>query len=341
MFKVSTRIILIGLIVIAAIGLLISDFYLFDNKSSSEIAFNKLDSTQELLANIVYWNDDSVEVIVNNKVNNTIFPKGSKLTVMFNDETRFIDVDGTIINYDSKRSIFKPQIENILKWSEGAVIQIEFDYYEDYIETANSENHIIGKVIEYADVLAYSPTVEGIENYDKYYFIKIYRGDLDSNLSIFPDNKKMLNSSIFKSYLQEDLFNISGYILLDAYYSAEEYSKEVKRLKDISITIHESCRNDSKEYVNIIKYDDSSYDYPSYITIDGFAGKYEYALLDEKENKITYLYLAYPDINNNSYSKYLKKEKNNYTQNDSLKSFSIYNHSFDNGKSFNEVDDCE
>ena len=89
-----------------------------------------------------------------------------------------------------------------------------------------------------------------------------------------------------------------------------------------------------------LKYDDKSYEYPAYITIDGFSNKYEYALLDKNNLKIIYIYLSYPNINDINYNMYLKKDKSYYSNANSLNLYSMYNHSFDNGKSYMEYNDC-
>ena len=65
-------------------------------------------------------------------------------------------------------------------------------------------------------------------------------------------------------------------------------------------------------FTNYIMYDENSYDYPSYITIDGFSNNYEYALIDKDNLKIIYIYLVYPDIKNEKYTGYLKKNKKIY-----------------------------
>lgn len=182
--------------------------------------------------------------------------------------------------------------------------------------------------------------ISGINNYDKNYFIKEYKGDLDSNLSIFPfDNSKFVEAD-FSSFMKKNLFDSDGYILLISKYSQEDFVNEINRLKALSITIYDSCKNDADTYINYVKYDEKSYKYPAYITIDGFGNTYEYALINEDELKIIYVYLAYPEINNMKYVNYLKNDKSLYFIKNTLNMYSMYNHSFDNGISFLEFDDC-
>ena len=184
-------------------------------------------------------------------------------------------------------------------------------------------------------------SVNGIEKYDKNYFIDKYSSDIDTDLAIFPDSKENIINGTFKSTIEYGLFDSSGFILLNAHYSEENYRSELDRLSKINITITETCRPNTKKYTNYIKYDESSYNYPAYVSIDGFTSKYEYALLNEKDFEIIYVYIAYPDLKDENYNKYLKKDKKEYSQGDTLKLFSIYSHSFDNGHSYSESSDCK
>ena len=178
-----------------------------------------------------------------------------------------------------------------------------------------------------------------INYFDKEYYIKKYGSDLDSNLSIFPNDINLLDSK-FSSKLKTGLFDTDGYILLTINYDKEKYDKEIERLSKLNMIIKETCYSNSKSITNYVKYDDKSYEYPAYITIDGFSNKYEYALLDRNNLKIIYIYLSYPNINDINYNMYLKKDKSYYSNTNSLNLYSMYNHSFDNGKSYMEYNDC-
>ena len=182
--------------------------------------------------------------------------------------------------------------------------------------------------------------INGIEKYDKKYFVDKYSLDLDTDLSIFPDSKEKIVDGTFKSIIEEGLLDSSGFILLDAHYNEEDYRSELERLSKINITINETCRPDTKTYTNYIKYEETSYDYPAYVSIDGFTSKYEYALLNEKDFEIIYVYIAYPELDNENYKDLLKKDKKEYSKEDTLKLFSIYSHTFDGGRSYSESSDC-
>ena len=182
--------------------------------------------------------------------------------------------------------------------------------------------------------------VTGIENYDKSHYINKYGGDLDSNLSIFPDDKDILKNAEFSSSLQTNLFDSDGFILLIANYDKDNFVNEIERLKSLSATIYESCYDNAKSFVNYVRYDENLYNFPSYITIDGFASTYEYALINEKDLQIIYVYLSYPKTSDSNYSNYLKIDKSSYDDSNTLDNYSMYNHSFDNGSSYMEISDC-
>ena len=182
--------------------------------------------------------------------------------------------------------------------------------------------------------------INGIENYNKEFYIKKYGGDLDSNLSIFPDDKSVLINPEFSSSFITGLFDTDGYMLLTSKYSEENFKREMERLSNLKMVIKSTCYDNTSEYTNNVKYDDLSYSYPAYVTIDGFGNTYEYALINEKDLEIIYVYLSYPSIKNTKYNKYLKKDKKEYSKTDAISLYSMYNHTFDNGRSFAEFDDC-
>ena len=200
---------------------------------------------------------------------------------------------------------------------------------------------IVIVVITIISTLSPSKTITGIENYSKESIIKKYGGDLDSDLSIFPDDIFFIEDGEYYSSLQTNLFDTDGYIILIANLDEVYFSKEAERLKGLNATVRQSCKENADIYTNHVKYDDNSYPYPAYVTIDGFGHTYEYALLNEDELKITYVYLSYPKIDKPEYMDYLKMDKSVYSRNETTKEFSMYNHSWDNGQTFMEISDCK
>ena len=177
---------------------------------------------------------------------------------------------------------------------------------------------------------------DGVQNYNKTPIIEKYSHSLDSNLSIFPDEIKAIDGeATYHAYISDEFFNDNPEVFLQCKYSKENYDKEVDRIKSIEMTI--TFRDQS--HTNYVKYDEEMYAFPAYIAIDGFSSKYEYALLNEEENMITYMYLSYPGNKQfTKYEEYIKKDKSSYNH-AGLDCFTIYAHSFDGGRSYVEFDD--
>lgn len=190
-------------------------------------------------------------------------------------------------------------------------------------------------------VISPSSTIAGSGKYDKQYYINEYNGDLDSNLLIFPKKDTYYISNEYYSSFETNLFDTDGYIILKAKYDKKEFDNEINRIKSLNMTIKNGCKKGSNTYKNKIKYDEKSYNYPAYITIDGFDSTYEYALINNKESEIIYVYLSYPNLKEQIYKEYLKKDKSEYSNVEKASGYSMYNHSFDSGKSFAEFDDCQ
>ena len=177
--------------------------------------------------------------------------------------------------------------------------------------------------------------ISGAEHYSKTYYTAKYGGDLDSNLSVFPDSVEGVQVNLFESSLGEGLFDTDGYIILDCSYTPARLADEVERLQSLTMTIR---HYDGQTYTNKILYDGASYRYPAYVTNDGFGDTYEYALIDEAGGRIVYVYTAYISPKTFRYREYLKNDLTQYNK-DEFKAFSMYNHTFDGGQSWDEFDD--
>lgn len=173
--------------------------------------------------------------------------------------------------------------------------------------------------------------------YAKNYYIEAYGGDLDSNLSIFPDeiteDMKVIN---FESSLATGLFDTDGYIFLEYTLDKVDFDNEVARLQDLQAKIE---NYDGQVYINKVMYSEDDYAYPTYITIDGYADTFEYALIDEENSRIICVYLAYYNDSRFTKEEYLKVDKSCYSDFDNLDEFSMYTHTFDGGKSYVEYND--
>ena len=175
----------------------------------------------------------------------------------------------------------------------------------------------------------------GAEQYDKAYYIREYGGDLRSNLSVFPDTVEKERVNFFKSSLMTGLFDTDGYILLEYRCDEAQMAEEEERLRSISFTIRSA---EGQSFTNEIRYDEASYKYPAYIATDGFKYTYEYALLDREGSRIIYVFGTYVMPDQFPYKDYLKKDLSGYKK-DALQGFTVYNHSFDGEKSWDEFND--
>ncbi|MBR4832430.1 MAG: helix-turn-helix domain-containing protein [Butyrivibrio sp.] len=163
-------------------------------------------------------------------------------------------------------------------------------------------------------------TVEGLENYSRTAYTEKYGNDLNSELLIFPTDASGISEGTFESSLKTGLFDTDGYIILKAKYSPDDYDAEVKRISGI--------KADGERLFQDVLYDENMYKYPAYIASDGCDSVYEYALLDEPNDQIIYVFLSYPTLKEHTrFKDYCKKNFSSYNA-DRLKKgeekFTIY-----------------
>ena len=179
-------------------------------------------------------------------------------------------------------------------------------------------------------------TARGAAEYDKAEIYRRYWGDLGSDLSVFPDELPPEEGAVtYEAILGEGVFDTDGRIVLRCVWDPASYEREVRRLGALSATIE----YDGERWTNRVRYDTESYCLPAYVTVDGFDSTYEYALLDEEEHAIVYLYLSYPTLSELVIRPYLKRDLTLYRRTDVLTSFTMYYHTFDGGASYIKADD--
>ncbi|MCR5213521.1 MAG: helix-turn-helix domain-containing protein [Eubacterium sp.] len=183
--------------------------------------------------------------------------------------------------------------------------------------------------------------VSGLDNYNKQEIVEQYENDLNSDLLTFPDDTDKILDGEYNFHLKYGVLDSDAYIILKAHYSHEDYLLEEKRLSEIECTINNYTYDDviTDTVKTYIKYDESMYNYPSYIASDGYSSVYEYALMDAENDTIIYVLLSYPKfLNLSKFKDYIKSDKKEY-KSDGLDSFTIYYHTFDNGATYNFHDD--
>lgn len=114
-------------------------------------------------------------------------------------------------------------------------------------------------------------------------------------------------------------------------YSEEDYKREKERISSLKCEVPLSENEGSVS--NSIVYSEELFAYPAYIAIYASNLSYEYALTDEKNNKIIYVYAKLKDLNGMIPDKYLPIEtigKNMYEKN-SWDNINIYYAEDENG----------
>ena len=121
-----------------------------------------------------------------------------------------------------------------------------------------------------------------IDNYSNYLISLRDNTDAHSYLSIFPDEIVNNNVEEFR-YLSEDgLFDGDYLFYLVVNYDKESFYNEKDRISNITI----NYKNLEKK----ILYSEEGFNYPVYISIFDNNGSFEYALADEENYKIIYIF---------------------------------------------------
>ncbi|MCR4649661.1 MAG: helix-turn-helix domain-containing protein [Lachnospiraceae bacterium] len=169
-----------------------------------------------------------------------------------------------------------------------------------------------------------SPTKKGVE-YDKTTMISEYSSEMNSDFLLFPDDLSKSVNDEFAYSAKTGLFDTDGYFILKVQYNEEDYKDEADRLAG---TYNDVTIGDGTTYTQNVYYDDTTYNYPAYVAMDGYDSAYEYALLDEENDTIIYVSLSYPEnLHLSKYKDYLKKDAKAYfISSSSLERFSIYSH---------------
>lgn len=216
------------------------------------------------------------------------------------------------------QKIEKKQLENVVVIvGVIGIILVVFKYIIFYIFL------VLIVVLESIDQ---GETYKGIEEYNKTAILEENGSDFNSDMRIFPDDISEFKNGEYIAHIDSALIDTDAYIFLKADYNSDTYLKEKDRLSNINCVV--STPN-GKSWTQDVYYDDKTYKYPAYIATDGFTNTYEYALLDEENKSIIYVFLSYPDYNSlTTYKDYLKVNSKDYLIPDgkSRELFTIYAH---------------
>ena len=115
-------------------------------------------------------------------------------------------------------------------------------------------------------------TNEGMDNY--------------GGLFVFPESIEGLDDVEYRYSCKSKIFETQYMVYLKAAYSEEAYAAEVERLSKITCTIE----TPQKTVVNSILYSEELFHYPAYIAVYNSNLSHEYALLDEENHTIVYVF---------------------------------------------------
>ena len=151
--------------------------------------------------------------------------------------------------------------------------------------------------------------VEGLDKYDKQYLIEEFSGDMTSHFFLFPDDLSNTEDADFRYEYKVGLLDTDASFFLTATYSDEAFEAEVERVSGITCTVNDG----NEDHTQAVIYDEDMYRYPAYIAIDGYCHTYEYALIDEANNRVIYVLTSYPDPEHlKEYSDFLKNDPKAY-----------------------------
>lgn len=129
--------------------------------------------------------------------------------------------------------------------------------------------------------------------------------DIRSGLFIFPKSIETLKDIEYEYYCERGIGDNSYMIFLKGTYPDKgAYEEELKRLADINCTI-ETTAGDIK---NNIEYTDTLFSYPAYVAIYHTNMSFEYALIDDKNNTVVYVFLKLCEGSDFLQDKYLPVE---------------------------------
>lgn len=146
--------------------------------------------------------------------------------------------------------------------------------------------------------------------------------DRQGKLSVFPDTVEKMQVEEYLYQFSTGLLDSNYQIFLKSKLSKAEYQKEVKRLENISDSLDGKTQK--------IYLDNKSFCFPAYVTICNFNFTYEYALVDEENTTIYYVYLQFIDKEDIKFDK--KLLPGNYLCEDKNKIFSIYAYPLEDGE---------
>lgn len=142
-----------------------------------------------------------------------------------------------------------------------------------------------------SDVIEQEYTTLNISNYGQWDgHIENERNNIGSMLAIFPSSTENVMDVNYYYSCGKYSSSCNYYIICaEMKYADEEFRKEVQRISEIKCDVY--LKRDQETVTNVIQYSEELFVHPAYIAIYGSNGCYEYALINEQEKEIVYIYL--------------------------------------------------
>ena len=102
-----------------------------------------LPQAETMSVELVEWSVDHFKGIVVDAGDNSIFPAGAELSVVFDYDTEILLEDGTIMVFNPD----EPDTDSI-GWKEGTIVTVKFVSYDEYREGNHFYNHVYARYVE-------------------------------------------------------------------------------------------------------------------------------------------------------------------------------------------------
>ena len=114
-----------------------------DTKDTIEQLYT-LSQVETMYVELVEWGKkDHFKGIVVDAGDNSIFPVGAKLSVVFDYDTEILLDDGTLMLFNPD----EPDVD-VIGWKEGTIVTVRFVNYAEYREGNNFYNHVYPSYVE-------------------------------------------------------------------------------------------------------------------------------------------------------------------------------------------------
>lgn len=102
-----------------------------------------LPTAEKMSVELVEWGGDHFKGVVVDAEDNSIYPVGAELSVVFDYDTKILLDDGTLMTFNPD----EPNTE-IIGWEAGTVVSVEFVNYSEYLAENHFYNQMFASYVE-------------------------------------------------------------------------------------------------------------------------------------------------------------------------------------------------